>query len=61
MLAEAVKTKAPGLRSAGFAEKLPYQFMALPIQAQVGDEQSSSYKAPWDQGAARTAMMTAGR
>ena len=61
MLAEAMKTKAPGLRSAAFSQKAPYQFQPLPIQQQVGHEQSSSYKAPWSKSAARVAMTTAGR
>ena len=60
-LAEAVQTKAPGLRSAGFAEKLPHQYVPLPIQAQVGNEQSSSFRAPWNQTSARVAMTTTGR
>ena len=60
-VAEAVKTKAPGLRRADVADTLPYQFKALPIQEQCGDEQSSSYKAPWNPGDAQTAMNTAGR
>ena len=50
--------EAPGLRRADFAEKLPFQFKALPIQEQCGDEQSSSYKAPWNQGDAQIAMTT---
>ena len=61
VLAEAVKTQAPGLRSAAFSGKIPYQFAALPIQAQAGNEQSSSYKAPWSKAAARIAMTTAKR
>ena len=35
--------------------------MASPIQNEVGDEQSSSYKAPWSNQNARVAMTTAGR
>lgn len=35
--------------------------MALPIQNEVGDEQSSSYKAPWSKASARVAMTTTGR
>ena len=61
MLAEAAKTKAPGLRSKAFEGKAPHQFGALPIQAQDANEQSPAYKAPWSLENARIALTTIGR